>query len=144
MRVEPDARYCLGCRRCEVFCAAHHDGYKGQVLVAFKRGNPVTRSQVIGQQNEWWLNTCRQCADAPCLQACISGALRRDQLGIVYLEQEQCVGCYTCTLACPWGHIRPRTEGGPVIKCDLCRERGNNPACIEQCPNRALRLVEGE
>jgi len=143
MRAGGDPRYCLGCRGCEIFCAAHHDGYQGQVLLAYKRGTPLSRSLVVGEGQEWWLNTCRHCSDAPCVQACISGALRLDN-GIVYLEQDLCVGCYTCTLACPWGHIRPRPEGDQVTKCDLCRERGGRPACIEQCPNGALRLVEGE
>jgi len=143
MRVQPDPRYCLGCRRCEIFCAANHDGYQGKVLVAFKRGRPLSRSLLVGDNQEWWFNTCAHCPDAPCIKACISGALRQDEAGVVYLEEDRCVGCYTCTMACPQGHIRPHPQLPRVVKCDLCRERGGIPACIEECPNGALRLVEG-
>jgi carbon-monoxide dehydrogenase iron sulfur subunit len=35
-------------------------------------------------------------------------------------------------------------EGRAIIKCDMCLERtekGQEPACVEACPTKALKLV---
>ena len=57
-------------------------------------------------------------------------------------DRDQCVGCYTCILVCPYGCILP-TEEGPVQKCELCmNSRPGKPACVEGCPNRAIVYEE--
>jgi len=47
-------------------------------------------------------------------------------------------------LICPFGVLQIGAEGRAIIKCDMCLERmqaGQGPACVEACPNKALKLV---
>ncbi|KUG04194.1 nitrite reductase putative electron transfer 4fe-s subunit [hydrocarbon metagenome] len=143
MKVISIPEYCLGCGLCEIYCAAQHDGYDGNVLKAYKRGQPAPRSGLIKFSHISWLNTCMNCNDAPCLNACISGAVRRDENGIIYIDENRCVQCYTCVMVCPYGHAQPSGKSGRIIKCDLCRDSSGSPACVSHCPNGALKLLQG-
>ena len=63
------------------------------------------------------------------------------------IDTEMCIGCKLCMLICPFGVLQIGTEGRAVIKCDMCLERlekGRQPACVEACPTRALKLVSLE
>ena len=82
---------------------------------------------------------CRHCEDAPCLAACIAGAMTRDpQTGAVKHDEEKCVGCWSCIMVCPFGAIRTNMETHKVgSKCDLCAGK-ETPACVAHCPNEAL------
>lgn len=143
MRVASWPEYCLGCGLCRIYCAAGHDGYNGNVIKAYQRGTPRPRADLINLDDSCWLNTCHHCSDAPCVNACITGAMQKDGQGRVYVITEYCVSCYTCMMVCPYGHIHPGADA--IVKCDMCRDRPGQPACVDACPNAALRLVkEGE
>jgi carbon-monoxide dehydrogenase iron sulfur subunit len=48
-------------------------------------------------------------------------------------------------MACPFGVIDISSDGKIMIKCDLCFERikaGEEPACVEACPTKALKYVD--
>jgi Fe-S-cluster-containing hydrogenase component 2 len=53
-------------------------------------------------------------------------------------------------MACPFGALaivdsglQPRVSfTQPARKCDLCTGREKGPACVEACPNEALRLID--
>ncbi len=143
MKVIAIPEYCLGCGLCEIYCAAQHDGYNGNVIKAYKKGNPVPRSGLLIQNRISWLNTCMHCEEAPCLNACISGAIQREADGVIYIDEKRCIQCNTCVMVCPFGHMKPSAVSGKIIKCDLCRESKDLPACVRHCPNGALKLVEG-
>lgn len=127
MKVIAAEEYCLGCGLCEIYCAANHDGYQGNVIKAYKKGQPIPRAGLINIAGLNWLNTCMHCEESPCLNACISGALRRDEKGTVYIDDPLCVQCYTCVMVCPYGHVQPSSQSGKVVKCDLCRDNGGYP-----------------
>ena len=60
------------------------------------------------------------------------------------IDQDKCVGCYTCVLVCPYGALRP-SEEGPMEKCQLCLDSiSGEPACVAGCPNRATVFEEKE
>lgn len=141
MKIQSNSEYCLGCGLCRVYCAAAHDGHRGSVIRAFKKGPPQARAGLINMDHASWINTCRHCQQAPCINACITGALQKDDRQIVFIDAERCVGCLTCVMVCPFGHIQPSKDLSRAIKCDLCRGLEEPPACIAHCPNGALRLV---
>jgi Fe-S-cluster-containing dehydrogenase component len=49
--------------------------------------------------------------------------------------KEKCVGCGTCTQACPWHLPTVDPESHKSTKCILCGE------CAKGCPTGALRLI---
>ena len=77
------------------------------------------------------------------LKSCIAGAIsKRD--GVVCIDKDKCVGCYTCVLVCPYGALRPSGDG-PMEKCQLCLDSAaGEPACVRGCPNRAIVFEEKE
>lgn len=100
--------------------------------------------------------TCRHCEDAPCVNACPNGAVSYREKS-VQIDQSRCVGCKSCMLACPYGAINvvtvpapklygnadnPKTVAAQARKCDLCLGRENGPACVSNCPTKALRVMD--
>ena len=85
--------------------------------------------------------SCRHCKDPLCVKACITGALTQTD-GLITINSEKCVGCFTCVLSCPYGAIMPG-EGTAVQKCELCTKNAcGEPACVAGCPNRAIVYEE--
>ena len=130
--------YCLACHLCEYYCGFSHSGEQSMVK-AYKKGSPQARIQVEeGGEVNFALN-CRHCDNPVCVKSCITGALTRDDDGVIRVNQEKCVGCWTCVMSCSYGAIvRGHGDKKVALKCDLCTESGNTPACVDGCPNRAL------
>jgi formate dehydrogenase iron-sulfur subunit len=92
--------------------------------------------------NRFVRRQCRQCLKPACVSACIVGALQKVPDGAVTYDDERCIGCRYCMMACPYGIPRYDWEAAVpyVRKCDLCSERvaaGKEPACTEACPEKA-------
>ena len=136
--------YCLGCKLCEVYCVTGHSESKN--IVKAHKNEEITPAIIIESgANISFALQCRHCDNAPCVQACITGALKKDEdSGVVKYDDEKCVGCWTCIMECPYGALQKDQYGRSIIaKCDLCIETGE-PACVANCPNRALIYTEME
>ncbi len=134
---------CTGCKTCELYCAAER-GSEGKTLLKAAQETPAPqpRVRVEGSGDTSIPMQCRHCMQAPCLDACLTGALHREpESGMVVIREDRCIGCWTCTAFCPYGVIYPFPEGKIVLKCDRCLYR-ENPVCVDVCPTRALELVE--
>ncbi len=136
---------CIGCHLCEVACVTEHALSKDPVKAFLhEQDRPISRCTV----EEWdggvvsLSTTCRHCDEPDCLRACISGAIQKTDAGVVRIDTEQCVGCWSCLMACPYGAIQRNLAKKKANKCDLCPDR-KSPACVDACPNRALVYKEG-
>jgi len=91
---------------------------------------------------------CRQCEGAPCMMVCPSKAIsRKNALDPVIIDNDACVGCRSCVIACPYGVPEMNQLRGSIVKCDLCIERidaDQAPACVEACGTGALCFQTGE
>jgi carbon-monoxide dehydrogenase iron sulfur subunit len=142
-RVYVKEELCIGCHLCEVYCQLQHAQSK-DLIKAFKRESPrpLPRLWVEEKEAVSFSVRCQQCDEAPCVCACLTGAITRDRMtGVIKVDEERCVGCWTCILVCPYGAIRRDTKERKTIKCDLC-EGENVPVCVTNCPNEALVYVE--
>ncbi len=135
-----DLDRCTRCDDCVRACAATHGGRPRFVREGGKIGNlMITRS-------------CFHCRDPVCLVGCPTGAIHRAGFGeTVEVSEEICIGCSTCANNCPYDAIvmHDTAEKWPddmvpsslrgedrfvASKCDLCRDTGHGPACVENCP----------
>jgi carbon-monoxide dehydrogenase iron sulfur subunit len=142
-RIYTKEEVCIGCNLCGVYCLVEHSQSK-DLIKAFKRESPrpVARLSVEVRDDVSFSVQCRHCAEPPCVYACLTGALHRDpKSGIVAMDEEKCIGCWTCILACPFGAIRQDGKQNRVLKCDLCQGE-EIPVCVANCPNEALVYVE--
>lgn len=96
-----------------------------------------------------WLmrsDVCKHCANAPCLEACPTGAIIRTEFDTVYVQQDICNGCGYCVVACPFGVIaRDELGDHKAHKCTLCYDRlkdGMVPACAKACPTESIQFGE--
>lgn len=134
-----DLLRCIGCHACTYACKAENTTGKGvfwTLVYDYERGKypNVIRSFLP--------ILCMHCENAPCEQVCPSGATHKRVDGIIAIDQNKCISCKACMVACPY-HVRfenPEdtyltTEGyqkqkryslrqpGIVEKCNFCKDR---------------------
>ena len=87
---------------------------------------------------------CHHCLDPACLTGCPVKAYDKDpETGIVRHFDDQCIGCQYCVFMCPYDVPQYSRTKGIVRKCDMCHDRlavGEAPACVQSCPNQAIRI----
>jgi complex iron-sulfur molybdoenzyme family reductase subunit beta len=87
---------------------------------------------------------CNHCSNPACLAACPRGAIyKREEDGIVLVDQERCRGYQHCVGACPYKKVYFNPMFRRSEKCIFCYpriEQGLAPACARQCAGR-IRFV---
>jgi formate dehydrogenase iron-sulfur subunit len=164
-----DTTVCIGCKACEVACKewnnlpADNVGLTGQSYdntgalsantwrhVSFiERSGPggVRDNAQAAFQSGWLMmsDVCKHCHNAPCLEACPTGALFKTEFDTVVVQQDICNGCGYCVPACPFGVVDINTLDGKAHKCTLCYDRlkgGLEPACAKSCPTDSIQFGE--
>jgi len=83
---------------------------------------------------------CEHCLNPSCASACPSGAIyKREDDGVVLIDQEKCRGWRMCVSACPYKKIYYNWQTGKSEKCTLCYPRlesGLPTVCSETCVGR--------
>src|SRR5215469_1476736 len=136
-----DMTQCIGCKCCVVACNEQN-------------GNPAEINwRRVGEiEGGWYPDThrfylsmgCNHCLEPSCLIGCPVEAYTKDPVtGIVQHSAEACIGCQYCTWNCSYGVPQYNPERGIVGKCDMCYGRlteGREPACVNACPQGAIRI----
>lgn len=125
---------CVGCKLCELACSFKH----------FEEFNPsisFIRNANFQDEPFFFVSiTCFQCEEPYCMEICPARALKRENsTGAVVVDNDRCVGCKMCTLACPFGNLIFLEGEGVIAKCDLCN---GDPECVKICPTEAIQYVE--
>ena len=83
---------------------------------------------------------CEHCLNPSCVASCPSGAMyKRDEDGIVLVDQEACRGWRMCVSNCPYKKVYFNWQSGKAEKCTLCYPRieaGMPTVCAETCVGR--------
>jgi len=133
---------CMGCGLCEVYCTVQHSKTKDIIKAYKETPKPISRVRLEVAKPISFAIQCRNCEDAPCVIACLSGAMTVDEeTGLIKHNKDKCIGCWTCVMVCPYGALKMDISDKVVAKCDLCQEL-ESPACVANCPNRALTVKE--
>ncbi|HUA53884.1 MAG TPA: nitrate reductase subunit beta, partial [Candidatus Sulfotelmatobacter sp.] len=87
---------------------------------------------------------CEHCLNPACVAACPSGSIyKREEDGIVLIDQDKCRGWRMCVSACPYKKIYYNWESGKAEKCTFCYPRieaGEPTVCSETCVGRIRYL----
>ena len=164
-----DTTLCIGCKACEVACKewnnlpADNVGLTGMSYdntgglsantwrhVAFIENSGPHNTRQTDQapfQSAWLMmsDVCKHCHNAPCLEACPTGALFRTEFDTVVVQQDICNGCGYCVPACPFSVVDLNPLDGKAHKCTLCYDRlkgGLEPACAKSCPTDSIQFGE--
>lgn len=143
---------CAGCKTCVVGCKSENNT---PVTESFKKATNwrwVVERDVGTFPNPkrvFVTMACFHCAQPACIAACPVEAaiIKREDDGIVLIDQDKCVGCRRCEFACPYGAPQMNFETEKVEKCTFCVHRleaGLNPACVDTCVGRALHFGDME
>ncbi|MEM0021279.1 MAG: nitrate reductase subunit beta [Fervidicoccaceae archaeon] len=83
---------------------------------------------------------CNHCLNPSCVAACPSGAMyKREEDGIVLVDQSRCRGWRYCISACPYKKVYYNWNTHKAEKCILCYPRieaGLPTVCAETCVGR--------
>ena len=87
---------------------------------------------------------CEHCLNPACVASCPSGAIyKREEDGIVLIDQEKCRGWRMCISGCPYKKIYFNWKSGKSEKCIFCYPRiesGMPTVCSETCVGRIRYL----
>jgi carbon-monoxide dehydrogenase iron sulfur subunit len=124
---------CVGCHICEIVCS----------LTKERMVQPArSRITVFNLDNHLDLPLlCRQCSDAPCMEACPVDAISRSDSNVIEIDDEKCTSCKLCVRACPYSAIFLHPETEKAVTCDMC---GGDPVCVRYCPTRCIQFLPYE
>jgi len=87
---------------------------------------------------------CEHCLNPSCVASCPSGAMyKREEDGIVLVDQERCRGWRMCVSGCPYKKVYFNWRSGKAEKCTMCYPRieaGLPTVCSETCVGRLRYL----
>jgi nitrate reductase beta subunit len=87
---------------------------------------------------------CEHCLNPTCVASCPSGSIyKREEDGIVLIDQEKCRGWRMCVSGCPYKKIYYNWKSGKAEKCIFCYPRiesGEPTVCSETCVGRIRYL----
>jgi carbon-monoxide dehydrogenase iron sulfur subunit len=132
--IKVDPKKCTGCHQCELWCGTEIASVAKELAGAIQEEpQPVPRVYVEGKNLAL---QCRHCVEAPCLDACPNGTMRRDpETDLVYVHEPTCIACWMCVMVCPFGIINPSptykvAPSGSSIPRRLIRWRSNVIAAV--------------
>jgi phenylacetyl-CoA:acceptor oxidoreductase subunit 1 len=101
-----ELKRCIGCYECVLACKAEHflppDIFWNRVLIGESGKYPTVTKLIYNIR-------CNQCADPACVK--VTGATQQREDGIVWVDEDKCVGCRYCMVACPY-QMRTMYEDG--------------------------------
>ena len=87
---------------------------------------------------------CEHCLNPACVASCPSGSIyKREDDGIVLIDQDKCRGWRMCVSGCPYKKIYYNWQTGKAEKCIFCYPRieaGQPTVCSETCVGRIRYL----
>lgn len=152
-----DLARCKNARKCIEACQEGHNLRPDQEWL-----NVVLMKDHPEQEPYWFPRQCFHCDNPPCVKVCPVGATFKRQDNLVLVDDNRCIGCKFCVVACPYSvrifnweeppksdvsleeyspEVSLPAQIGTVSKCDFCADRsreGKLPYCASSCPMGAM------
>ena len=133
---------CIGCNACQVACKDRNNLEAGML---FRRADTLAYEENGVKKYAHFSAACHHCEDAACMKACVFGALKRTEEGLIVVDEALCRGCGACERSCTYGAVYVSERTNVARKCDGCAElraQGRQPACVEACLTHCLEWKE--
>ena len=121
---------CSGCRQCSIACSLKHFGECNPKAGAIS----IVRDDFDRFEMQF---VCMHCDEPQCAAACMTKAMYKDEDGIVKRDEDKCIGCRMCVVACTYAAVNSLND--KIIKCDLC---DGDPLCVKYCSTKAIVYEE--
>jgi Fe-S-cluster-containing dehydrogenase component len=149
-----DSTRCIGCEACVTACKASNN-LPGNLYDPPKDLDGSTKNIIKlyeeAGERHYMKQQCMHCLDPGCANACMIGAFKKRELGIVTWDPDRCIGCRYCQVACPYNvpKFQWDTAIPLIVKCELCHhiivdpqtgqyKEGTQPGCCQACPKEAV------
>lgn len=153
-----DLKRCIGCHTCSMACKVENFTEPG-IFWSFVEDDEVGSYPVVSRR--FIPRLCMHCKNPPCVEVCPNEASYQREDGIVLVDSDQCIGCQSCVVGCPYGarYFKKEDSGyfrvgltayeevgfskhrpGVAEGCTFCYQRveeGQEPACVRACPVEA-------
>ena len=150
-----DLAKCQNARKCVDACQNAHE------LKPYQHHINVLQMQDAESTAPYFMpKLCFHCDNPPCTKVCPVDATFKRKDGIVLIDNERCIGCRFCTVACPYSarifqwfepdytkvqkeriydiELNIPQKMGTISKCLFSADRlrkGKLPYCVSACPN---------
>ena len=128
-----NTKKCVGCYACRMACQMINKLEPEEAFIIYKEIEQGTYPSVYAETVPV---QCMHCENAPCQQVCPTHATYTTDSGVVLVDEEKCIGCKYCMMACPYGVRDWNKASKTVEKCTLCGHltaNGELPACVKSC-----------
>lgn len=135
-----DATACVGCHCCEVACNEQNNN---PADIKWRRVGETQSGIFPNVSNHFNSMSCNHCLEPECLIGCPTESYIKFDNGIVFHDDDSCIGCQYCTWNCPYEVPVFNEDRGIVTKCHMCHEKldvGQTPACVQACPAGAIAI----
>lgn len=137
-----DQTRCIGCNACQMACKDKNDLETG---LFFRKVETIEYVENGIEKCVHYSGACNHCEEAACVKACPTGAMHYNEDGTVGHDSGKCIGCGTCTWACPYKAVKLSHNTGVASKCDSCinlRNEGKNPVCVDACLTHCIEFKD--
>jgi formate dehydrogenase iron-sulfur subunit len=142
-----DTTRCAGCNTCTLSCAEANGNPEPDDPDAVTRPTTKQWTAIKGFETSkgevYVKRQCMHCVSPACASACLTSAMHKTADGPVVWTEDKCMGCRFCMVSCPFGgpKFEYSSTNPRIRKCVMCADRlarGEQPACVENCPEEAL------
>ncbi len=136
-----DSTRCVDCKTCQVACKKKFNVPK---LLNFRTVDGYEVGSYPNARFYSISHACNHCENPACVRSCPTRAMYKDeQDGTIQHNDDICIGCRACIMACPYGAPVYLPELGIVNKCNACidtREADGATTCEASCGMRAIEF----
>ena len=103
-----DSERCTGCKTCELACKDYKDlgtDVNFRRIYEYTGGNWSQLADGCWHQDvfAYYMSiSCNHCSAPACTKVCPTGAMHKNEDGFVIVNEEICIGCRYCHMACSY------------------------------------------
>ena len=130
--------HCVGCRTCQIACKEKN---KLAIGILYRQVRTYETGVFPTPGYYHFSSTCNHCLSPMCVRVCPSGAMHVAEDESVQLDEGICIGCKNCVNSCPYGVPQYFEDKEIAGKCNMCVDltiKGENPVCVDACPQLAF------